>query len=67
MSHIKACQAEGQEARRKHERTFFNAWNGGKRERRSEQMESNSRGTDNEKGNFSPVESFDSLHWVITP
>ena len=34
----------------------------GKRERCSEQMESNSRGTDNEKGNFSPVEGFDSLH-----
>lgn len=54
MSHTKACQAEGQEAR-------------GKRERCSEQMESNSRGTDNERGNFSPVDGFDSLHWVITP
>lgn len=39
----------------------------GKRERCSEQMESNSRGTDSEKGNFSPVDGFDSLHWVITP
>lgn len=39
----------------------------GKRERCSEQMESNSRGTDNERGNFSPVEGFDSFHWVITP
>ena len=38
-----------------------------KRERCSAQMESNSRGTDSENGNFSPVEGFDSLHWVITP
>lgn len=38
-----------------------------KRERCSEQMESNSRGTDNEKGNFRLIERFDSLHWVIAP
>lgn len=54
MSLIKACQAEGQEERRK-------------RERCSEQMESNSRGKDNEKGNFRLIERFNSLHWVIAP
>lgn len=56
MSHIKACHAEGQEARRK-------------RERCSEQMESNSGATakewqrkDGEKGDFSRIEGGFSLH-----
>lgn len=55
---------------------LYSAWSPvlGQRERFSKQMESNSGATaeewqrkHGEKGNFSPVEGFDSPHWVITP
>lgn len=60
LSHIKACQAEGQEARAdvlqcvESVSGVLSRWRATAEERR-------------EKGDFSPVEGFNSLHWVITP
>lgn len=54
MSHVKACQAEGQEARAGAEKAEGH-------------FTLIQQRTDGERGIFRLVKRFNSLHWVITP